>query len=96
MPRTSIRRRAGLNQGLGDAAALARLLLPVLRGTTAPGSLDTYDAERRPIGAAILDWTRAQSALGRPDPQTQRGAVADLLDSLAATTYVIRRIGGEW
>ncbi len=88
----------GLNQGLGDAAALGRLLPPVLRGEASSASLDLYDAERRPVGAAILDWTRAQSALGRPDPNSRalRRVVADLLDSKPATSYVLRRIGGEW
>jgi len=88
----------GLNQGFGDAAALGRLLPPVLRGAAPPESLDAYDAERRPVGAAILDWTRAQSALGRPDPNSRalRRVVADLLDSKPATSYVLRRIGGDW
>jgi 2-polyprenyl-6-methoxyphenol hydroxylase-like FAD-dependent oxidoreductase len=87
----------GLNQGLGDAAALAPRLLAVLRGEADAAGLDAYDAERRPVGAAILDWTRAQSALGRPDPATRalRRVVAGLLDSPASTTYVLRRIGGE-
>ena len=88
----------GLNQGLGDAAALGRLLPPVLRGEAPIVSLDAYDAERRPVGDAILDWTRAQSALGRPDPNTRalRRVVADLLDSKHGATYVLRRVGGDW
>ena len=88
----------GLNQGFGDAACLAPLLLAVLAGSAPAESLDAYDAERRPIGAAILDWTRAQSALGRPDPNSRalRRVVANLLDSPASTSYVLRRLGGEW
>jgi hypothetical protein len=84
----------GLNHGLGDAAALGRLLPPVLRGVAPVESLDVYDAERRPLGNAILDWTRAQSALGRPDVSARalRRVVAELLDSKPATTYVLRRI----
>jgi 2-polyprenyl-6-methoxyphenol hydroxylase-like FAD-dependent oxidoreductase len=87
----------GLNQGFGDVATLAGLLAPVLRGEASATSLDSYDSARRPVGAAILDWTRAQSALGRPDPATRalRHVVAGLLDNPASTTYILRRIGGE-
>jgi 2-polyprenyl-6-methoxyphenol hydroxylase-like FAD-dependent oxidoreductase len=87
----------GLNQGFGDAVCLAPLLAAVVAGSAPPESLDTYDAKRRPVGARILDWTRAQSALGRPDPATRalRRVVADLLDSPASTTYVLKRLGGE-
>jgi 2-polyprenyl-6-methoxyphenol hydroxylase-like FAD-dependent oxidoreductase len=88
----------GLNQGLSDAAAIGRLLPPVLRGEAPVASLDAYDSERRPVGEAILAWTRAQSALGRPDTNTRalRRVVADLLDSKSSTNYVLRRLGGDW
>jgi 2-polyprenyl-6-methoxyphenol hydroxylase-like FAD-dependent oxidoreductase len=60
----------GLNLGLGDAANLGWKLAATLAGWAPAGLLDTYDAERRPIAAWVLDWTRAQVALMRGDTAT--------------------------
>ena len=40
----------GLNTGMADAHNLGWKLAAVLRGWAGPGLLDTYDAERRPVG----------------------------------------------
>ncbi|MDT7772881.1 MAG: hypothetical protein QOC67_1805, partial [Pseudonocardiales bacterium] len=42
------------------------------------GLLDTYDAERRPLGARVLDWARAQTGVLRGDAKSAalRGIVA--------------------
>jgi hypothetical protein len=74
----------GLNLGLVDAANLGWKLAAVVRGRAPEGLLDTYTAERHPVAARVLENTRAQLALMRPDPQTEalRQIVADLL-----TTY---------
>jgi 2-polyprenyl-6-methoxyphenol hydroxylase-like FAD-dependent oxidoreductase len=45
----------GLNLGLGDAMNLGWKLAATIRGTAPAGLLDTYHAERHPIGARVLD-----------------------------------------
>lgn len=62
----------GLNLGLGDAANLGWKLAATVQGWAPAGLLDTYETERRPIGAAVLDWTRAQVALLRGDERTEQ------------------------
>lgn len=48
------------------------------------------------MGAWVQDWTKAQAALSRRDSRTValRGVMADLLDSVPATTYVLKKIAG--
>ncbi|GAA0404769.1 FAD-dependent monooxygenase [Microbispora corallina] len=88
----------GLNLGLGDAMNLGWKLAAVARGHAPEALLDTYTAERHPIGAWVLDWTRAQIALMRPDPHARalRAVVDDLLATVAGTTHVVKRISGVW
>ncbi|MFD0547791.1 FAD-dependent monooxygenase [Streptomyces rectiviolaceus] len=71
----------GLNTGLLDALNLGWKLAHTLRGTAGKDLLDTYDQERRPPGQRVVDNTRAQLALMRPDPQLDslRALMADLL-----------------
>ena len=44
----------GMNTGLQDAANLGWKLAAVVRGTADPGLLDTYHAERYPVGRFVL------------------------------------------
>jgi 2-polyprenyl-6-methoxyphenol hydroxylase-like FAD-dependent oxidoreductase len=69
----------GLNLGLVDAANLGFKLAAALRGRE--HLLDSYTAERHPVAARVLENTRAQVALLRPDPLTSalRGIVSDLM-----------------
>ncbi|MER8156172.1 FAD-dependent oxidoreductase [Streptomyces sp. NPDC094472] len=60
----------GLNLGLGDAANLGWKLAATVHGYAPAGLLDTYESERHPIAAWVLDWTRAQVALMRGDERT--------------------------
>jgi 2-polyprenyl-6-methoxyphenol hydroxylase-like FAD-dependent oxidoreductase len=60
----------GLNLGLLDAVNLGWKLAAVVRGTLPEEILDTYTAERHPVGARVLANTRAQVALMRPDVLT--------------------------
>ncbi|AGP59725.1 FAD-dependent monooxygenase [Streptomyces rapamycinicus] len=62
----------GLNLGLGDAVNLGWKLAATVRGHAPAGLLDTYESERHPIAAWVLDWTRAQVALIRGDEHTAR------------------------
>jgi 2-polyprenyl-6-methoxyphenol hydroxylase-like FAD-dependent oxidoreductase len=57
----------GLNLGIGDAVNLGWKLAATVHGWAPAGLLDTYTTERHPIGAWVLDWTRAQVAVMRGD-----------------------------
>jgi 2-polyprenyl-6-methoxyphenol hydroxylase-like FAD-dependent oxidoreductase len=82
----------GLNLGFGDAMNLGWKLAATIRGDAPEGLLDSYTAERHPIGARILDWTRAQVAV------MQSGALTDILRDLLETrdgaTYFAERLWG--
>ncbi|MEC3981055.1 FAD-dependent oxidoreductase [Amycolatopsis sp. H20-H5] len=87
----------GLNTGLGDAMNLGWKLAATVRGHAPDGLLDTYTRERHPIGAWVLDWTRAQAAAMKPDPHAQaiQRLIRDLLDTRDGTTYVFEKISGS-
>jgi len=84
----------GLNLGLGDAMNLGWKLAATLRGDAPDGLLDTYSTERHPLGARILDWTRAQVALMRPGARPLQAVVRDLMDTRDGATYFAERVWG--
>ncbi|SDW71924.1 2-polyprenyl-6-methoxyphenol hydroxylase [Amycolatopsis xylanica] len=88
----------GMNLGLADAMNLGWKLAAAVRGDGPPGLLDTYTAERHPVGDWVQRWTLAQTALGRTDPASRalREIVTDFLDTGPAATYVTTRISGAW
>ncbi len=53
----------GLNTGVQDAVNLGWKLARVVKGESPDSLLDTYHAERHPVGARVLDNTMAQTAL---------------------------------
>jgi hypothetical protein len=53
----------GLNLGLQDATNLAWKLAACLHGWAPGGLLETYDDERHPVGAEVVDDTLTQMAL---------------------------------
>ena len=57
----------GLNIGVQDAVNLGWKLAQVVNGTSPESLLDTYHAERHPVGARVLRNTMAQTALMRGD-----------------------------
>ncbi len=71
----------GLNIGVQDAVNLGWKLAQVVRGTSPESLLDSYQAERHPIAARVLQTTLAQTALNRGDERTNalRDTVSDLL-----------------
>jgi len=71
----------GLNTGVQDAVNLGWKLAQVVKGTAPESLLDTYHAERHPVGARVLRNTMAQVALMRPDDRIEalRESVAELL-----------------
>jgi hypothetical protein len=46
-----------MNTGIQDAVNLAWKLAHTLHGTAGAGLLDTYDEERAPVGASVLEFT---------------------------------------
>ncbi|MFF8729371.1 FAD-dependent monooxygenase [Streptomyces sp. NPDC015171] len=86
----------GLNTGIGDAVNLGWKLAATVHGNAPDGLLDTYTRERHPIGAKVLDWSRAQVAIMNPDPHAQaiQAVVRDLLGTRDGTTYVFQRLSG--
>ena len=72
----------GLNTGVQDAANLGWKLAQVIHGISPDSLLDTYHAERHPVGARVLRNTMAQVALLRFDDRSKaaREVVAELLD----------------
>jgi hypothetical protein len=71
----------GLNTGVQDAVNLGWKLAQVAAGTSPERLLDTYHAERHPVGARVLRNTMAQVALSRTDERSRalRESVLDLL-----------------
>jgi 2-polyprenyl-6-methoxyphenol hydroxylase-like FAD-dependent oxidoreductase len=68
----------GMNTGIQDAHNLAWKLALVLSGHAAPGLLESYDAERRPVGEEVV---------GRTVRSAREGIGSDSTDA----DYVIRR-----
>jgi 2-polyprenyl-6-methoxyphenol hydroxylase-like FAD-dependent oxidoreductase len=71
----------GLNTGVQDAVNLGWKLAQVVKGTSTESLLDTYPAERHPVGARVLHNTMAQVALTSPDDRHRalRETMAELL-----------------
>ena len=71
----------GLNLGLQDAVNLGWKLAQVVRGTSPEPLLDTYHAERHPVGARVLRNTMAQVALSHVDDRSiaLKEAVVEML-----------------
>ena len=71
----------GLNTGVQDAVNLGWKLAQVVTGISPESLLDTYRAERHPVGTRVLRNTMAQVALTRVDDRTEalRESVSELL-----------------
>ena len=80
----------GLNIGVQDAVNLGWKLAQVVHRTSPDSLLDTYHAERHPVGMRVLRNTMAQVALRRPDERT--GALRDTMAELLRMDEPRRRI----
>jgi 2-polyprenyl-6-methoxyphenol hydroxylase-like FAD-dependent oxidoreductase len=80
----------GLNTGVQDAVNLGWKLAQVINGTSPDSLLDTYHAERYPVGARVLHNTMAQVALSSPDDRHQ--ALRDTMTELLRMDEPRRRI----
>jgi 2-polyprenyl-6-methoxyphenol hydroxylase-like FAD-dependent oxidoreductase len=86
----------GLNLGLSDAMNLGWKLAATIRGDAPVGLLDSYLTERHPVGAQVLDWSRAQVALMRPSRSSRalEAIIRDLIDTRDGATYFAERVWG--
>ena len=59
-----------------------------------PGLLDSYFVERYPVGAQVLDWSRAQVALMRPSRSSRalEAIIRDLIETGDGATYFAERV----
>ncbi|MFE0191503.1 rifampin monooxygenase [Streptomyces sp. NPDC058989] len=80
----------GLNLGVQDAFNLGWKLAAAVNGWAPEGLLDSYHAERHPVGARVLDNTRAQMTLLGTDPGATalRELFSKLMDFEEVNRYV--------
>ncbi|HEY4110783.1 FAD-dependent monooxygenase [Puia sp.] len=86
----------GLNLGLGDAMNLGWKLAATIHKKAPEGLLDSYNTERHPVGAQVLDWSRAQVAIMGPEPHARAlsSIIRDLMDTRDGATYFAGRVWG--
>ncbi|MDQ7802552.1 rifampin monooxygenase [Amycolatopsis sp. A133] len=84
----------GLNLGVQDAFNLGWKLAARIRGRAPDALLDTYEAERRPVAADVLDNTRAQGQLvsAEPGARALRKLLTELMDFEEVNRYLIEKI----
>jgi rifampicin monooxygenase len=83
----------GLNLGLQDAFNLGWKLAAEIDGWAPEELLDSYQTERRPVAADVLDNTRAQMELLslEPGPQSVRRLMSRLMDFDNVNRYLIEQ-----
>jgi 3-(3-hydroxy-phenyl)propionate hydroxylase len=86
----------GLNIGVQDAVNLGWKLAQVVSGTSPVTLLDTYQAERHPVGARVLQNTMAQRAIGANDERTValRAILAEVLTMDQPRRHIAGMISG--
>jgi 2-polyprenyl-6-methoxyphenol hydroxylase-like FAD-dependent oxidoreductase len=86
----------GLNTGVQDAVNLGWKLAQVVNRTSPESLLDTYHAERHPVGARVLRTTMALVALRRPDERTKAlgDSVSELLSMDEPRTHLAAMLSG--
>ncbi|HZA18384.1 MAG TPA: FAD-dependent monooxygenase [Pseudonocardiaceae bacterium] len=88
----------GMNLGLADAGNLAWKLAAVIHGWASPKLLDSYHAERHPIGQRVVEDTRVQTALvtaTTPDGKALRARFNEILaDHPSLNRELAERLSG--
>lgn len=83
----------GMNTGMQDAINLAWKLALVVRGlATAPALLDSYDAERRPVGAGVIASAGRLTKIATvPNPIVQdvRNAIGHIVLGLSPVQHAL-------
>jgi len=84
----------GLNLGVQDAFNLGWKLAAAVDGWAPKGLLDSYETERRPVAAGVLDTTRVQVVLQSPEPGAQavRRLLAELMDFDDVNRHLVEKI----
>ncbi len=84
----------GLNLGVQDAFNLGWKLAAAVAGWAPAGLLDSYEAERQPVAAEVLDNTRAQTVLMSPEPEDMavRRLVSELMDFDEVNRFLTEKI----
>ncbi|MFY1599072.1 rifampin monooxygenase [Micromonospora sp. WMMD737] len=84
----------GLNLGLQDSFNLGWKLAAAVNGWAPDDLLDSYESERHPVAADVLDNTRAQMQLttNEPGPQAVRRLLAQLMDFNDVNRFLIEKI----
>ncbi|APR84396.1 monooxygenase, FAD-binding protein [Minicystis rosea] len=86
----------GIRTGINDAANLGWKLAAEIRGFAPRGLLDTYHTERHPVGARVLQYTRAQGALMTRSPHVValRELLGEMLQGEQAVRFIVERLQG--
>lgn len=88
----------GMNVGIQDAHNLGWKLAMVVSGRAQESLLDSYHAERHPVGAALLAHTRAQTALmtaWTPEGQALRALLSGMIATVPAMSLQLaERLSG--
>jgi 2-polyprenyl-6-methoxyphenol hydroxylase-like FAD-dependent oxidoreductase len=84
----------GLNLGVQDAFNLGWKLAAAVAGWAPAGLLDTYETERHPVGADVLNNTRVQMHLmsTEPGPRAVRTLLAELMDFEEVNRYLVEKL----
>lgn len=83
----------GMNTGIGDACDLGWKLASVLHGFAGPALLDSYEAERRPVGLRNRDGSRRHNETRRQIAQLYRDA--SIYGSPQPSEATLERLGRE-
>jgi 2-polyprenyl-6-methoxyphenol hydroxylase-like FAD-dependent oxidoreductase len=86
----------GLQTGVQDVVNLGWKLAQVVNETSPESLLDTYHAERHPVGARVLHTTMAMVALGNSDDRHEalRDTMADVLHMDEPRTHIAAMLAG--
>jgi 2-polyprenyl-6-methoxyphenol hydroxylase-like FAD-dependent oxidoreductase len=84
----------GLNLGIQDAWNLGWKLAAEVNGWAPEDLLDSYEPERRPVAADVLNSTRAQSELllPEPGPRAVRQLLTELMDLEEVNRFLIEKV----
>jgi bifunctional hydroxylase/dehydrase len=82
----------GMNTSIQDAVNLGWKLAAVVHGTASEALLDTYHAERHPVGRRLLMNTQAQGLLFLSGPEMQ--PLRDVFTELIGYPQVSRHLAG--
>ncbi|MDP3889765.1 FAD-dependent monooxygenase [Nocardioides sp.] len=84
----------GLNLGVQDAFNLGWKLAGTVNGWAPADLLDTYETERHPVAADVLNLVRAQAELQSddPGPQAVLRLLAELMDFAQVNRHLIEKL----